>query len=117
MGATEEQMNLVAGSSMDHVSYILITFSFASLMFLFVNMLIHLWDRLAHPPLNTKDFDTSLTHANGRAVEDGQIRDAEEFELDGLTSDDEDDPSRRMLGPNSEDSGSTMGRNHQTRVQ
>ncbi|KAI8655119.1 hypothetical protein NCS57_01259600 [Fusarium keratoplasticum] len=117
MGATEEQMNLVAGSSMDHVSYILITFSLASLMFLFVNMLIHLWDRLAHPPLNTKDFGTSHTHANGQAVEDGQIRDAEEFELDGLMSDDEDDPSRRMLGPNSEDSGSTMGRNHQTRVQ
>jgi hypothetical protein len=40
MGATEEQMMLVASSSMDHISYILITYSLASLMFLFVNILI-----------------------------------------------------------------------------
>ncbi|KAM5356500.1 hypothetical protein ACJ41O_003146 [Fusarium nematophilum] len=116
MGATEEQMGLVADSSMDHVSYILILFSLASLLFLFVNMLIHLWDRLAHPPLNTKAFESDGSYASGLAVEDGHVQDAQEFELDGLMSDDDDDPSRRMLGANSEDSASTMGRNHETRV-
>ncbi|WKT41796.1 protein of unknown function DUF2427 [Fusarium oxysporum f. sp. vasinfectum] len=115
MGATEEQMNLVAGSAMDHVSYILITYSLASIMFLFVNMLIGLWDRLAHPVLDTKELGNNH-YANGLAVEDGQLRDAQEFELDGLMSDDDDDPSRRMLGPNSEDSAATVGRNQQTRA-
>ncbi|KAF5006998.1 hypothetical protein FDECE_6646 [Fusarium decemcellulare] len=117
MSATEEQMNLVAGSAMDHVSYILIIFSLASLLFLFTNMLVHLWDRLSNPPLNTKNFGTTHSRVNGRAVEDGQLQDAQEFELEGLTSDDDDDPSQRMLGPNSEDSASTIGRNHQTRAQ
>lgn len=115
MGATEEQMNLVAGSAMDHVSYILITYSLASIMFLFVNMLIGLWDRLAHPVLDTKELGNNH-YANGLAVEDGQLRDAQEFELDGLMSDDDDDPSRRMLGPNSEDSAATVGRNQQPRA-
>ncbi|CAG7565252.1 unnamed protein product [Fusarium equiseti] len=99
MGATEEQMLLVAGSAMDHVSYILITFSLASLMFLFVNMLIGLWDRLAHPVLDTKELGSNH-YANGQAVESGQLRDAQEFELDGLMSDDDDDPSRQMLNDN-----------------
>jgi len=97
MGATEEQMNLVAQSRMDGVSYILILFSLASLLFLFVNMVIHLYDRLANPVLNTKSFTNGRAHANGRAVEEGQARDAEEFELDGLTSDEEGDESRGML--------------------
>jgi hypothetical protein len=96
MGATEEQMMLVASSSMDHISYILITYSLASLMFLFVNILIGLWDRLEHPVLDTKELGANH-YANGLAVENGQLRDAQEFELDGLMSDDDDDPSRQML--------------------
>jgi hypothetical protein len=95
-GATEQQMALIDGSSMDVISYILITYSLAFLMFLFANMLIHLHDRLSNPPLDTKGF-TSGTHLNGRAVEDGQIRAAEEFELDGLSTDDEDDERQGML--------------------
>ncbi len=53
MGATEEQMNLVAGSAMDHVSYILITYSLASIMFLFVNMLNLREHNLTHAPMLT----------------------------------------------------------------
>lgn len=90
-------MALLDGSSMDVISYILILYSLAFLMFLFVNMLIHLHDRLSNPPLNTKGFTNGHTHLNGRAVEDGQIQAAEEFELDGLTSDDEDDERQGML--------------------
>lgn len=92
-------MILVAGSPMDHISYILILFSMAFLVFLFANMLIHLYDRLANPNINTKNFASSngYQNANGRPVEEGRIRDAEEFELEGLTSDDEADEGRGML--------------------
>lgn len=120
MGATEEQMNLVAQSDMDGISYILILFSLASLLFLFVNMVIHLYDRLANPALNTKVFADGHAHANGRAVEEGQLRDAEEFELDGLMSDDEGDERRVMLRRSLErpsiDTPSTLGKNNHTRV-
>ncbi|KAG5929685.1 hypothetical protein E4U53_002400 [Claviceps sorghi] len=113
MGATEEQMNLVAQSRMDGVSYILILFSLASLMFLFVNMVIHLYDRLANPALGTKSLANGRAHASGRALE-GQVRDAEEFELDGLTSDEEGDESRSMLRRSldrpSIDTPSTLGK-------
>lgn len=89
MGATEEQMLLVAQSGMDGVSYVLIMYSVAFIMFLFSNMLIHLYDRLANPN-STKGY----TSANGHIrldsnVEAGRVRDAEEFELEGLSSDDE----------------------------
>ncbi|KAG5925430.1 hypothetical protein E4U42_004307 [Claviceps africana] len=114
MGATEEQMNLVAQSRMDGVSYILILFSLASLMFLFVNMVIHLYDRLANPVLKTKSVANGRAHGSGRVVEEGHVRDAEEFELDGLTSDEEGDERRGMLRKSldrpSIDSPSTPGR-------
>lgn len=120
MGATEEQMNLVAQSDMDGISYILILFSLASLLFLFVNMVIHLYDRLANPALNTKFLADGHAHANGRAVEEGQLRDAEEFELDDLMSDDEGDERRVMLRRSLErpsiDTPSTLGKNNHTRV-
>ena len=93
-------MELIDRSDLDHVSYILILYSLASLLFLFANMLIGLWDRLANPRLNTKKFTNGNNIPNGRAMEDGRLRDAEEFELDGLMSDDDDDdddPSRMML--------------------
>ena len=92
MGATEEQMELVASSTMDHVSYLLILYSLAFLMFLFANMLIYLYDR--------------NVGANGGGVvpdarEEEQLRDAEEFELDGLVSDDEDGARRSKEVPGS----------------
>jgi hypothetical protein len=92
MGATEEQMDLVVDSALDHVSYILILYSLAFLLFLFVNMLIHIYDQSANPITHQKDL---AIRVNGQTVETRQVRDAEEFELEGLMSDDEDDV--RML--------------------
>lgn len=110
MGATEEQMNLVANSPMDHVAYILILFSLAFLVFLFANMLVQLYDRLANPPIDTKDLASGgYTGLNGRPMEEGRVRDAEEFELDGLTSDDEEDEQRRMLRRSGEVNRSSPG--------
>ncbi|KAK1756962.1 hypothetical protein QBC47DRAFT_297440 [Echria macrotheca] len=115
MGANEEQMNLVAHSGMDAVAYILILYSLAFLLFLFVNMLIHVYDRSANATL----FKPTV---NGRApasrpVEDRQLREAGEFELEGLMSEDEDDEeaARRKLLKDPEENGfaspSTVGRN------
>jgi hypothetical protein len=105
MGATEEQMALVKNSGMDAVAYILILYSLAFLLFLFANMLIYLYDRSA----NAQKF--AQPAANGRAVpdtrqeEDGRLRDAGEFELEGLMTDDEDDDdaARRNLLKHGED--------------
>lgn len=120
MGATEEQMNLVASSPMDGVSYILILYSLAFMVFLFSNMLIHLYDRLS-PQENSKEYGNGHIRLNSRSMEDGRLRDAEEFELDGLTSEDEGDESRRMLRRSEDraslDTPSTVGKNNQASVQ
>jgi hypothetical protein len=101
-------MVLVANSPMDHVSYILILYSFAFLVFLFVHMLIALYER------TLKKDGLAL---NGTPVAGGhetrQLRDAEEFELEGLISDDEDESKGRRRsndrGPASPES--TLGSN------
>lgn len=93
MGATEEQMQLVDESGMDAVAYVLILYSLAFLTFLFVNVLIHLWDRSVNAPGVPK----GRSHA--AASDERRLRDVEEFELDGLMSDDEDEEQaqRRKL--------------------
>jgi hypothetical protein len=122
MGATEEQMKLVAASGMDAVAYVLILYSLAFLTFLFVNMLIGLYDRLAGPVsvAGTADSSSRSRGINGHAApsEGRQLRDAEEFELDGLMSDDEDEEQaarRKLLNEDRVDDGpespSTLGRN------
>ncbi len=132
MGATEEQMNLVASSGIDHVAYILILYSLAFLMFLFVNMIIGVYDRAANADLLAAKYKAAVGapslpglngHAAGaapRSTETSQLRDAEEFELDGLMSEDEDEEHaarRKLLSREDGDeetglvSPSTVGRN------
>lgn len=117
MGATEEQMNLIASSSMDPVSYILILFSLAFMLFLFVNMLIHLCDRLLSDATGGK-YSNGQINLNGSSREEARLGDAEEFELGGLSDDDDNDEGRRMLERNEDrvsiDTPSTLGRNNQT---
>lgn len=74
---------------------VLILYSLAFLMFLFVMMLISVYDRSTNAP------EASKPPSNGRAVpgrsdEEG-LRDAGEFELEGLMSDEEDDEASRKL--------------------
>lgn len=116
MGATEEQMTLVAASSMDHVSYILILYSLAFLVFLFTMILIHLYDRNAIPDEATKP--TANGRLGPRLNGHVPVRDAQEFELEGLMSDDEDDErrdtSQRLAGDDSGlESPSTLGKNEE----
>lgn len=104
MGATEEQMQLISDAGITHVSYILILYSFAFIIFLFVNMLLHLYAVNAAPALPPKDVERPprLPRINGhRPTDSRQIRDAEEFELEGLMSEDDGPSSPSTLGKNS----------------
>jgi hypothetical protein len=106
MGATEEQMQLLSDAGITHVSYILVLYSFAFLVFLFVNMLLHLYAVNSSPPVPPKDTDgpARVPRMNGhtRNTDSRQIRDAEEFELEGLMSDEEHPESPSTLGKNNE---------------
>ncbi|KAI0157218.1 hypothetical protein GGR57DRAFT_59813 [Xylariaceae sp. FL1272] len=102
MGATEEQMELISNSGIDHVAYILILYSLAALLFLFTLMLIHVYDSNAAAPLPHKEMGPS-----GHVP----LRDAQEFELEGLMSDDEDDGARKHA-QDDDSLPSTVGRNN-----
>lgn len=93
MGATEEQMQLLSDANVTHVSYILILYSIAFLLFLFVNMLVHLYAVHAWGVTSKADPEAPRANGlpNGHARPDRRVRDAEEFELEGLISDEEDD--------------------------
>lgn len=132
MGATEEQMALVDSAGIDHVAYVLILYSLAFLTFLFTNVLISLYDRGVNQITPAKSYGRGVNgHAttsgpHGSAADERRLRDVEEFELDGLMSDDEDEEQaqrRKLLkegdgGRNSDGDGeglsspSTVGRNN-----
>lgn len=129
MGATEEQMVLISESGIDHVAYVLILYSLAFLLFLFTNVLIHLYDRSVNGaglPKGANGLNGHVPVGSQRrgvsSVDERRLRDVEEFELDGLMSDDEDEEhaQRRKLlkerEPDAEAEGlsspSTVGRNN-----
>lgn len=103
MGATEEQMKLISDAGITHVSYILVLYSFAFLLFLLVNILLHLFAVNSSPAVLVKTQER-LPRINGhrRNTESTQIRDAEEFELEGLMSEDDSPESPSTLGKNNE---------------
>jgi hypothetical protein len=110
MGATEQQMDMLSRHHVTHVSYILILYSISFLLYLFVNILLHIYavhtwpeedtDRRTSRAASTMGRHSSASglngsaHANGRLsvpkhkpTDSQQVRDAEEFELEGLISD------------------------------
>ncbi len=128
MGATEQQMQLLSDANVTHVSYILILYSIAFMLYLLVNILLYVYAAHAwpddesnglRPPPSARSLSVAMTaggpsgHArklsvlpqtgmNGsaasahrlpkpqahRVTDSQQVRDAEEFELEGLISDD-----------------------------
>lgn len=117
MGATEEQMQLISDANITHVSYVLVLYSFAFLMFLLTNFLLHIYAVNSVPPVPPKDLEGDeprerIPRANGhtRGTDSRQIRDAEEFELEGLMSDEEDGDKEGVASP------STLGKNNEAVV-
>lgn len=92
LGATEEQLQLLSDTHVTHAPYVLVLYSMAFLLFLFVNMLIHLYAVSTWSETSKADAEAPRTngHVNGVVRGDRRARDAEEFELEGLISDDED---------------------------
>jgi hypothetical protein len=118
MGATEQQMEMLSEHNVTHVSYILILYSVAFILYLFVNILLHIYAVHTWPEIddtsprsssrasNTMKRGSSTSGMNGSAHGNGrlklpkhrptdsqQVRDAEEFELEGLISDADETPS------------------------
>lgn len=125
-------MHLVSESGIDAVAYVLIIYSLAFLLFLFTNVLVYLYDSSVNQPAKVNGY-VAANGANGHAsgprgaasADERRLRDVEEFELDGLMSDDEDEEhaQRRKLlkegdGDRSDGDGealsspSTVGRNN-----
>lgn len=121
MGATEEQMSLLNGLGVMHVSYVLILYSFAFMLFLckfahiqlaitiligclVVNVLLHIYAVHAWPNGPEEENEgqgkyasVNGTHSHVRSRSEAQrIQDAEGFELEGLISDEEGESS---MGP------------------
>ncbi|RMZ78463.1 hypothetical protein DV737_g3908, partial [Chaetothyriales sp. CBS 132003] len=65
MSATEEQMQVLADNDVTHVSYILILFSIAFLLYLFVNILLHLYASYAWPDDETNGVATAKYGPSG----------------------------------------------------
>ncbi len=93
MGATEEQMVLMSSAHVTHVAYVLILYSFAFLLFLFVNVLLHIYAVYTWPSAPKKDPEAPRTNGHvarhGRTPSERLVRDVEEFELEGLMSDED----------------------------
>jgi hypothetical protein len=70
-------MQLISDVGITDISYVLVLYSFAFLVFLFTSMLLHLYAVNMTPVVISKATDSR------------QIRDADEFELEGLMSDNE----------------------------
>lgn len=101
MGATEEQMQIISDAGITHVSYVLGLYSCAFLLFLFTNVLIHLYavNSVSSEPKNAREH-TPVGHRE-KAIR--QIRDAEEFELEDLMDEYDDVPeSPSTIGKNNE---------------
>ncbi|GAD97920.1 integral membrane protein (Ytp1), putative [Paecilomyces variotii No. 5] len=120
MGATEEQMQLLSDAGVTHVSYVLILYSIAFILFLFVNVLLHIYAVHAWPetakynpsgsrggssrPGSRPRGQRSQSFVNGHLrsqSEAQQIHDAEAFELQGLIS--EEDEENSPNGPKKAD--------------
>ncbi|EDN04732.1 conserved hypothetical protein [Histoplasma mississippiense (nom. inval.)] len=107
MGATEEQLALISKAGVSHVAYVLILYSIAFVLFLFVNILIHVYAVHAWPETakynggKPSSYSRRLSDRRSTSLHNGSIpmgmnshirrqgqtqhvHDAEEFELEGL---------------------------------
>ncbi|KAI5854783.1 hypothetical protein BZA05DRAFT_392551 [Tricharina praecox] len=89
MSATEEQLALIDSVGIDHVSYLLVLYSLAFLLYLLVQVLLHIF--VANAPEAKPAYNPiSLENGHSREAEEQRARETDEFELAGLITDDED---------------------------
>ena len=122
MGATEQQMDMLSEMHVTHVSYILLLYSISFLLFLFVSILLNLYAESVWPIEKKAVSSSKLPKANGtpngrlhefkdddeerglmngharRGSVDPRVKDAEEFELEGLMSEDDGEEDERLAG-------------------
>ena len=91
-------MDLLSNAHVTHVSYILILYSISFLLFLFVSMLLRLYATITWPVSTVKGQEANGTVQRPNGHINRRIHDAEEFELEGLMSEDEETPDKRT-GP------------------
>ncbi|KAK9468295.1 hypothetical protein V1512DRAFT_234956 [Lipomyces arxii] len=93
MFANEEQLIMIAEHHIDHASYTLIIYSVAFLVYLYFLCLISLYSHFSgtSPYMKFEAVNDELSSASasymaapGSDTDDRQVRDAEEFELNGL---------------------------------
>lgn len=103
MGANEEQIQLLVSAGIDHVSYTLILFSVAFVLYFctfpqyailrtVILYLIRLYlssGRNAGPWILKSEQSTPMGRARMTSMEQRRIRDVEEFELGGLLDEEE----------------------------
>ncbi|RPB05704.1 hypothetical protein L873DRAFT_1661934 [Choiromyces venosus 120613-1] len=93
MCATEEQLALVSSIGIDHVSYLLVLYSVAFLTYLFTMILVHTYISNPRDVKHVPPAVAAERGMNGHA--DRRVHDAEEFELEGLISEDEEEGNKR----------------------
>ena len=127
MGATEQEMDILSEMHVTHVSYILLLYSISFLLFLFVSMLLNLYAESVWPIEKKISASSKVPNANGtangrlhkfkdddeergtingharRGSVDPRVRDAEEFELEGLMSEDDGEEDERLVGRRKEE--------------
>jgi len=104
MGSNEEQIHLLISAHVDHVSYVLVLFSLAFVVYfctrrssstLIVVILYLIWlytitGRNSESGLSKYDHPVANGHTRMTSMEQRRMRDVEEFELGGLLEEDED---------------------------
>lgn len=84
-------MAMLATAHVSHVSYVLILYSLSFLLFFYVSQLLHLYCAWAFPIIEPKTIEGVTAEGRENGYADGRIRDAEEFELEGLISEDDEE--------------------------
>ncbi|KAL9618314.1 MAG: hypothetical protein Q9160_006964 [Pyrenula sp. 1 TL-2023] len=82
MGATEEQIQLLSDAHVTHVSYILILYSVSFLLFLFVNILLHLYAVNAWPA----DQDPQRNAPRGHPISSSASHSRVALNIDGASA-------------------------------
>ena len=108
MGSNEEQIHLLISAHVDHVSYVLVLFSLAFIVYfrtrrssstltLVIMYLIWLYTvsgRNSESAISKYDHPVANGHMRLTSMEQRRMRDVEEFELGGLLEEDEDAVAR-----------------------